>query len=382
MQLLINNKYDNLAPTPFLFEHSSTAAIHNSKIIMNNDFDLSTIMNSTMANTHLQYGSEFLPTSELDNLLKHHPLWPRTKKILVEGVHTPLTPMYKELEREDLIAGLARENHKGATSQPKLLDDLAEVDVTYDFALPITMTAAKQMKSGRSAPLNIQTQWTIDEDGTQIKKKRLSHDQSFAGLASTTSINIQVIIEDLGPLIYGFMFLRLCHMIHTMRLAHPYTSIIITKIDLDAAFRRMHLNTKSAAKCICTTTICALIYLRLTFGGSFSPAEWCIMIEILKDLANDITNNPIWNPTSTLAPIPAPASIPPPTYLPPQIPFSPALLADVDLPLPHHETVDSYVDDIISLCLDICDNASRCVNAILLTIYLLASPFSTNLTEK
>ena len=125
MQLVINNKYDNLAPTPFLFEHSNTAAIHNSRIIMNNDFDLSTTMNITMTNTHLQYGSEFLPTSEFDSLLEHHPLGPRTKQILDEGVHIPLTPMDEELEREDLIAGLARGNHKGAMSQPKLLDDLA-----------------------------------------------------------------------------------------------------------------------------------------------------------------------------------------------------------------------------------------------------------------
>ena len=42
-------------------------------------------------------------------------------------------------------------------------------------------------------------------------------------------------------------------------------------------------------------TGCALIHLRLTFGGSSSPAEWCIITEILTDLANDIMNNPHWN---------------------------------------------------------------------------------------
>ena len=54
----------------------------------------------------------------------------------------------------------------------------------------------------------------------------------------------------------------------------------------------MHLSADTARKCICSTKICALVYLRLTFGGVFSPAEWCALIKVLTNLGNDIINNP------------------------------------------------------------------------------------------
>ena len=117
-----------------------------------------------------------------------------------------------------------------------------------------------------------------------MEKKRLTHDQSFDGLGSNTSINDRINKDMLEPLLYGFMFSRLLHMIHAMRMCHPHIIILLTKYDPDAAYCRMHMNAASAAKCICMTTVCALIYLRLTFGGSSRPAEWCVIIEIITDL--------------------------------------------------------------------------------------------------
>jgi hypothetical protein len=44
-----------------------------------------------------------------------------------------------------------------------------------------------------------------------------------------------------------------------------------------------------------------LLPLRLSFGGSACPAEWCIASEITTDLANRILNHTHWNP-GTLKP--------------------------------------------------------------------------------
>ena len=178
------------------------------------------------------------------------------------------------------------------------------------------------------------------------------------------------------------MFLRICHMIHAMRLQFPHIAILLCKIDLDAAFRRMHLNVTSAVKCICTTAICTAIYLRLTFGGALSPAEWCVMIESITDLATDITNNPLWPPTKLFAQTPKPEDIPQPTFLPLEQPFNPALPCDVHVHIPRHGHYDSYVDDIVGICLDMGMNATRTLHAILLTIHLLARPFSTKQNPK
>ena len=91
------------------------------------------------------------------------------------------------------------------------------------------------------------------------------------------------------------------------------------------------MNAISAVKCICSTTVCALIFLRLTFGGSFNPAEWCVLIELINDLANDITNNPAWCHLNNQATKPEPSTLPVPVTQPTQIPFTPALPVDISV---------------------------------------------------
>ena len=372
---LMSTTYPPLKPSPFQFKHTHAAASHNSKILAAHNFDLSKTLHNTTMNTHLQYGSKFRPPEDLEQLLQDHPLWLRTKKILEQGSTMPLEAMTPEMEKEDLLLGIERGNHKGATSQRPTLDKLVSKDIEHGFAMPISLDTAKRIKDGRWAPLNIQEQWTIDEKGGKMMKKRLTHDQSFPGLSSNIAINDQLQVEKLEPLIYGFMFIRLLHMIHAMRLAFPTIAILLCKFDLDAAYRRMHMHAATAAKCICTTSICALIYLRLTFGAAFSPAEWCIIIELITDLSMDIINNPLWVPSKLHSPIPEPSTIPPPKLYPSNTPFAPALPVDVTIQLPRHGWVDSYIDDLVGVCLHIKDNAKRTSTAILLSIYLLARPF-------
>ena len=121
----------------------------------------------------------------------------------------------------------------------------------------------------------------------------------------------------------------------------------------------MHLHANTTHKCIYSTSICALIYIRLTFGGSFSPAEWCILIELLTDLANNIANNLFWKPNRTQAAQPDPQLIPSPIKLVDDTPFAHALPVDVSLNLPRHGWIDGYIDDIVGVCLNLQDNATR-----------------------
>ena len=375
---MLSMTYPPLRQSPFQFKHTTEAAAHNSSILAQHNFDLVATMDAHAQGTHLQYGSEFRPSINLEELLQHHPLWMRTQAILDSGSKMPLQPMDPLLEQEDLLLGLKRGNHKGATLREPLLNKLVTKDVTHAFALPISTDSAEKIKDGRWAPLNIASQWTIDAKGDKIMKDRLTHDQSFRGLSSDISINEQLEVDKLEPLIYGFMFIRLLHMIHAMRLAFPSLPILLCKFDLEAAYRRMHMHATTAAKCICITSICALVYLRLTFGAAFSPAEWCIIIEMMTDLSNDILNNPLWDPAKHKSPIPSPDTIPPPKLLPPDTPFGQALPVDVSVPLPRFGYVDSYIDDLVGVCLHMKDNAIRTSSSILLSIFLLARPFCPN----
>ena len=333
---LSTKTYPPFQNTQFDFSLNIKAAKHNSHILEQHDYNLEKTLAAVSPGTQLESGSEFRPVPDLEPILMHHPLWQRAKTILTQGCTVQLTPIDKTTEKEDISRGLERGNHKGALNQPKELITLVHKDVIHGYALPIEKEAASKIEGGAWAPLNIQEQWSINEKGECIIKKRLTHDQSFPGLASEQSINDRVDTDTLEPLIYGFMFMRVIHMIHAMRWAHPNIHILLCKFDLASAYRRMHLSAHTAAKCICSTAICALVYLRLTFGGSFSPAEWCVLIELLTDLGNDIINNPFWDHDKTQATQPSPHTIPSPVLQDSAIPFAPALSANVSLNLPRH----------------------------------------------
>ena len=378
---LASKTYPPFQTTPFKFSLTREAANHNSTILSHHNHDLANTLAALAKNTQLEFGSEFRPTSDLEPILANHPLWPRTNAILTQGCSVQLDDMDESTAQEDVSLGLQRGNHKGALHQKRDLQSLLEKDLHHGYALPINEETAKKIVGGAWAPLNIQEQWSINEKGERIRKKRLTHDQSFPGIASAQSVNDRVKVDSLEPLIYGYMFMRVIHMIHAMRWAHPNIHILLCKFDLASAYRRMHLSAKTATKCICSTTICALVYLRLTFGGSFSPAEWCVLIELLTDLGNDIINNPYWDPSQTQATQPPPDSIPSPTLLPHTTPFAPALPADVALNLPRYGWVDGYIDDLVGVCLHINTNASRTTRAILLAISTFARPTSTHTTN-
>ena len=61
----------------------------------------------------------------------------------------PIDKLDDKIEKEDLVLGLERGNHKGATSIRKDLEKLVSKDITHGFALHITMDSAKLIKNHR-----------------------------------------------------------------------------------------------------------------------------------------------------------------------------------------------------------------------------------------
>lgn len=66
-------------------------------------------------------------------------------------------------------------------------------------------------------PTRHKKQWSINKKGEHIRKFRITHDQLFPGLVSEQSINNRVDTDTLKPLIYGFMFMQVVHMIDAMQ---------------------------------------------------------------------------------------------------------------------------------------------------------------------
>ena len=79
-------------------------------------------------------------------------------------------------------------------------------------------------------PIGIAKQFTINDQGEWIEKRRLTHDCSNIR-ESGHSVNNMVDEELLEECIYGFCLLRILHNIQGMRLRHPNEKIFINKTD-------------------------------------------------------------------------------------------------------------------------------------------------------
>jgi len=123
------------------------------------------------------YRSEFQKCEVLLTLLQHHPLWNQMREMLVQGLQWPIE-LITNVDRVANLEALNIGNYKGATTQLELLLKLVSGDIKYGYALPLPLGKIKRIPGICMAPLNIQAQWTRNEDGGIIKKDRLTHDQT------------------------------------------------------------------------------------------------------------------------------------------------------------------------------------------------------------
>jgi hypothetical protein len=90
-----------------------------------------------------------------------------------------------------------------------------------------------------------------------------------------------------------------------------------------------------------------LIALRLTFGGSPNPSRWSDLSEIACDLANDLVQNPGWDPTVHSSP--HSTKLPPEPLLEPRsVPFATAVPLSVALPINDEPKTEVYIDDLFN----------------------------------
>ena len=165
---------------PNRFEMNEAAAESNFLVLRKFNFELEKAL-ATQARSPMGYGSGFQKGELLLSLLKNHPLWNRMKEMLAHGSQWPTEPITEEDRTANLIKALEFGNHKGATTQPELLLKLVSGDVKFGYALPLPLGKIKRIPGICMASLNIQPQWTINEQGEIVEKDRLTHDQVLSG---------------------------------------------------------------------------------------------------------------------------------------------------------------------------------------------------------
>jgi len=76
----------------FIFQRSKEVAYHNALILQQHNFNLDAAIRAQKG-SQVYYGSELKSSSQLQELLEHHPHWTHLKKILNDGATFPLIPI-------------------------------------------------------------------------------------------------------------------------------------------------------------------------------------------------------------------------------------------------------------------------------------------------
>ncbi len=137
--------------------------------------------------------------------------------------------------------------------------------------------------------------------------------------------------------------------------------ILGAKSDFKAAYRRVSLHGEIAEKCAIMYDAFALPSLRLTFGGSPCPPEFCIYSELSTDLANDLLHCSDWNPSELGSP--HSSSLLEPKLLDALLPFTEARSLGVILEPDDWGKVDIFIDDGMVITPDLLSNRYRSVQA-------------------
>ena len=349
------------APTPtagpFRFEYSKEAAEFNSEVFRRAGYDLATIIRSSPGST-ISYGSELRPLSQVSALLSHQPLFDRFRSNHTNGIRYAFkTEMEDDNRLRILHATIERGNHKSALApeaRPHVTKSMKSVD--YGFAIPISVDCIPKIAGAEVYPLGLQQQTTIDEQGQPIPKWRVTHDLSH-NRATGESINQRVDTSDLPEQQYGHALLRFVHLIHSIRRHFPHDRILCNKFDIEKAYRRLHTCAETASKCIAIWYLDKLdgvhyelseekigsLLLRLPFGASPAPPQFCVTSEIVFDLAGDLAQCNEWDPNQLASPYAA--QLPEPERLPDDVPFGQAEEAAVQVDPSCNSGIEGYIDD-------------------------------------
>ena len=374
---IINSPSPKMRQHKCKFENDTRSAEHNGQWLKHYKWDLEKAL-TRQKGTMLETGSEFREVEILEPLWSRHKFWPNMKKIVTEGLTYPLEEIPDETRKEDLLHMMKRGNHKSAQipeiNAQTLMKNYTK-EVKHGWMLPIPKRVLHKLKGASVIPVGVATQFTIDDKGNRVVKRRTTHDASFPP-PSKNSVNNRLIKDLLVDCQYGHCLLRVLHNIHVMRLTYPHLMILLIKYDLDAAYRRLHLTALMALLTITIIKEIAYILLRLPFGVANGPNDYGTISEPIFDLTNEILQDETFNPSEIHSPLQKDMATQK-EYNPKDTPFGVAAPLIVNVPF-HFAKADGYIDDIITVVLNYSNWVWKALNAAPLAIYSLFRPTDKN----
>ena len=361
----------------FKFENSREAAEFNTNILSRYHWDLQKAINAK-TNTILHPGSEFRPIDDLEPLLHCHIDFHKFVDICLEGARYGFKDNLEypeETRRSDLRAAIKKGNNKSAskTEDLPILDKNYNKEVSKGWMIPFTKECIVKIKGAGVIPIGLASQWTLDAEGNKVPKRRTAHDLSRP-MESGNSVNNMVDETKLDECLFGYCLLRMLHRIHHMRESYPTTPILMSKIDLDAAFRRLHIFIDHALMTFTIIRNVAYFLGRMPFGSNEGPGKHDIPSNMTVDLAQALIDDETGDPAELHSP--NENEIPPTATLNINIPFAPVEPLHIDMDFKFCST-DGFVDDLTTIVLSLKHWTERARNAIALAIHTIFRPVNT-----
>ncbi len=290
------------------------------------------------------FGSEFKDTKELEKLLKNHARWNKSKSILTEGVNFDLEDLPEELRKEDLEAVYKRGNHKSAAQNSEFLSAVMKKETSQGWVMVLPEYCYKEIPGLVLNPMGVVMHLGITDKGEFLPKSRVTHDLSFPGAVSSTSVNSRVRTSSLEPCMFAHVFCRITHYIVALCRKYPKTRIWIRKEGFKSAFRRLHLNALTALRSAVWVELdevwYLLVSLRQPFGGPPCPSEFAVAADIVTDTINDLFEDENWDYKKVYSE--AAEKIPKSVPLPDDIPYHPARELSIKIHIAPKGKADVY----------------------------------------
>ena len=363
----------------FRFENTEQAAKFNTEILKSFNWDVQAAIDA-QSNTILHPGSEFRPLDDVKEVFENHCDWEKYKILCTLGAQYSLPKSLDypdEIRLSDLKAQIAKGNNKSAKTKESedFIKKNYDKEVQKAWMIPIFTSAVPSIPKAGAIPISVVTQHTINEDNERIEKQRMAHDLS-SPMESGRSVNNMVDEDLMDACLFGFCMLRVLHNLHSMRIRHPTRRILLGKIDLDAAFRRLHVWLAHALLSFTIIRNLAYLLFRMPFGAKDGPSKHEIPSNMTVDLAQALIDDETWDPFTLRSP--NEHLIPPPFENTDDSEFGIAYFLAIKFK-DRDCYVDGYVDDLITLVVETSNSIiERARNAIALAIHILFRPRNTN----
>jgi hypothetical protein len=187
---------------------------------------------------------------------------------------------------------------------------------------------------------------------------------------------LRIIMDALTPCVFGHALLRIIHFILHLHRTSPKTRIFIQEGDFKLAYRRMHLSTDMATKCIMVVGGLAFVSLQLPFEGRACPSLWSGISETITDLSNALALDTTWDLDTLHSPLQH--LIPRTLSEPDTVPFAEALPTSVTIPESDgNYKANIFIDYLISVILDDGAGCKRGAASSLLAIHTVGRPVAS-----